>query len=454
MAMSRGKPVRSIRAVAFLLLAIPALLVPVAQKSFAARQMHVEMCDTPGIDCLDVDVGDELHLGIFIENTPELNFTYASFDLILPEGLTATSYSLNPHIISHSLGENGLPNSVTWSESDCPKSSVARVMSLELRVDAPVVNEAVRIENVVLTLCLYSPGRRFAISGDAFEINPLEHCSSLRSDVEYSPEAVVLTLLSDRYTFRDILLENNMGIDLQYEARFLDTGDGTDWLYVVPYSFVPHGGSVTVRVKINSASLPRGVYRSILELGVTSSCLEPFLIRVPIQLTILGGPEPEGMIALTFDPEQFDCDLDVAMGDIANIYVVAYMNQTMSVAAAEYSLEIPEGVELLAESYGDRVTVTNGELVPGIQMAFDACEDDYLVLARARFYVGAEVSAAKFRVVPHPESSFLGFARCDPDRTLTPAEGGEAVLNGVCDQRVPTKEKTWGSIKALYRTSE
>lgn len=432
------------------------LLFPSPALSAAALNLKIVHCGDPIGDEVSLKVGTEVELEIYVSNVwgyvledgrwimQWWRFSSLSFQLDLPQELEVLSYRLAPQVSANTPPPGELPTIFLWP--GCKRGGTVSVLNTVLRVNAPFPPYRVGAENLHFECAGVVPGS-LTSSGITLE-SPGDGTAQLGHEPVFPPDAVQATLLSDRYSFVDFVIENPNDLSIDYEVQPVDQGDGTDWL-TAPSSFIPGNGQVTVRVRFDTNGLARGVYRSALDFYFP--CIRK-TYSVPVELTVLGRETPETMLGLTFDPEIFTCSLmGVKAGRTIDLYAIAYLNQVMNVAAAEFRIELPPEAELIDHEYGPEVTVDNGDLLDGVQLAFRACNNDYLILARMRVQVNSDPDGAEFRVLEYPLTGFLGYALCEPERPRMPTHGGTAVLNGVCTESiVSVRPTTWGAIKALY----
>jgi hypothetical protein len=431
-------------------LAVFSLLVPLLHSAWGSS-LEFQVCGAQSPECLFVEAGEHFELGVIVDNPSYLQFGILYLDLQMPDGLTIVSWNINHYVDNWSRYASDVPNRFIW---DCSSTSSGRVPVVTFRVAATTTVAEGQIVAVDPRIKPCGAQLPVSIGSDALEISSRASCPRAGGEVTFSSDRVEHYQFEDQYQSMSVTVRSTADVPFYFETSAAQEGGwGGGWLRCRPqFGYLPPHGQSSVDLHFNTNEIGVGTYRDSLILDVP--CARESRYTLPVELTVIRVPGTVNLIAPYFDIEATECEKDVAPGDYFELFIVGRSTgETM--AAAEFALQVPEGVTYLGLSFGPDVTVSSGNPIDGIQVAFGTCDHSQVLLARASFSVGAEVSDATFQVVGHPVSSFLGFAVCDADRSLETALGGGAVLNGDCSGSVVSvQEKTWGLIKALYRAKE
>lgn len=140
--------------------------------------------------------------------------------------------------------------------------------------------------------------------------------------------------------------------------------------------------------------------------------------------------EGESRIALFFDPDYTESSGRVEEGGILTVYVVGVWEAKEQMSAAEYQLDLPEGLEIIGHLQPDYVPLFLGAPDRGIKLAFIECQKGPMVLLNTiTLRATSKVENAPLQITKSHVSQFLGFATCDEVHSLLNAEGAVVYVN-------------------------
>jgi hypothetical protein len=434
------------RFVAFVL-PLAAALVTLPLASALAERAALLASETL-LSCVEAGVGDEFTATLYVEiddgrgmnriTTTVWIPTGIALDRVVPHSRLNEAKRIDPHTYRYSL---------SWSE--CQSDPCLAVLTLQLRVTSPVSNAPIALGQNEVRGCTVD---RAFLPGNALMVNPVSGCSSSPGGLEVLADEVTHLQATGRIETVEIPARNMRSTPILYRSRAAYVGSASEWLPGPIYGTLAAGWEGSILLPLDTTGLPAGSYRATVEF--LNGCAEEILGSANVELIVPETGLARNRIGIYFDEGATDCDTEASAGDLVDLFIFGEVHDFW-VAATEFRIGIPGGVKLIGITYGPNVTITNGNVEDGIQMALGMCRPGPLVyLARAKLLVNAPVSEADFHVLPHPVSSFLGFADCDPSRTLHASDGGYAVINGDCQIEVDTKDESWGTIKAMYRTAE
>jgi hypothetical protein len=161
-----------------------------------------------------------------------------------------------------------------------------------------------------------------------------------------------------------------------------------------------------------------------------------------------------GYIGLFTDPGYTDCYLYDDVIGIKSIYAVH--KAASSVTASQFQVAIGPGMGCVETGVMNNFPTVIGSPSTGISIAYGAClVSDILLFTWNFFCQGTSGTCAKLEVVPDPAaiSGAIEIVTCNSYKL--PGNGSALYVNpnGFCDcgEVVPTRESSWGQIKALYQ---
>lgn len=140
----------------------------------------------------------------------------------------------------------------------------------------------------------------------------------------------------------------------------------------------------------------------------------------------------EGMaLGVYFDEAGTVSEKAVAAGELITFYVTAEFKEPFHVNAAQYRVEVPDGIQVVGETkHSDRV-LTVGSWESDFSIAFECRPPGKFYLVKYSCTVGPEFAGGVIKVTPgvNPHGiSYLGFVSCKPTTEKLPAKGGSATL--------------------------
>jgi hypothetical protein len=184
------------------------------------------------------------------------------------------------------------------------------------------------------------------------------------------------------------------------------------------------------------------------------------ILTIALALTLCSSAAMAAKVGVYSDANGSSCSLNPAAFQLINVYVTQSLNAESR--GAKFKIN-----DLLGLQPTGQVVTTGflsiGTWYAGIEIATPSCVIGDFVLGSLGYFHQMEVMncARTIEVVPHPLSEipgevitadctlpFSGFHAAQAGRAFG---GPDAQACGGCDQPLATSEKTWGSIKALYR---
>lgn len=184
------------------------------------------------------------------------------------------------------------------------------------------------------------------------------------------------------------------------------------------------------------------------------------ILTIALALTMCASVSMADNIGLYSDAAGTNCALNPANFSLATVYVV----HTLNSGAKATKFKVNNALGLTPT--GNSVTtgyLSIGTFEAGIEITWPTCTVGNHVLGTMGFFKQLEVMdcTRTAEVVPHATSEVPGFVitvDCsEPFGTIETATGGrlfggsDSAACGGCNAPLAASEKTWGSIKALYR---
>lgn len=134
-----------------------------------------------------------------------------------------------------------------------------------------------------------------------------------------------------------------------------------------------------------------------------------------------------------FDAEGTKETLAVAPGENFSFYVVAEYVEPYHIAAAQYRVELPDGITILGDEKFDAQVLTMGQYQQSFSMAFACLDPGKRQLIKINCKADESFSGGEIQVadaVPGQGPPFLGFVTCGHGQPQKlPAHGGNARLD-------------------------
>ena len=111
-------------------------------------------------------------------------------------------------------------------------------------------------------------------------------------------------------------------------------------------------------------------------------------------------------------------------------YVMVHVPDSLEIAAVQWKLDLPEGLEVGLDKYNKRRVLTLGQMEGGISERFKPClKGPRILIHELTLIVTGELKDAMISVLPSPDGNFLGIARCEKGFDLERASSYRAVVN-------------------------
>jgi hypothetical protein len=129
-----------------------------------------------------------------------------------------------------------------------------------------------------------------------------------------------------------------------------------------------------------------------------------------------------------FDEKGTVTEKNVSPGESFDLYVIAGVGENDHMTAAEYRLNLPDGISIIREIDPDSLVMKSGK--PGVDMmiAFKCTQGPQLMLIHYVCEVGDNFTEGNITTSEGEKSKFIGLVDCGPDPEQIVAEKGTAVL--------------------------
>jgi len=178
---------------------------------------------------------------------------------------------------------------------------------------------------------------------------------------------------------------------------------------------------------------------------------------VLLVVTIVGSASGQvGYIGIYSDPAYTDCDLvDVVPPGVQLIYIVH--RGSSGATAVQFRVVPSSGASCVLLGEDSPYNAILGDAESGIYIGFGGCvPSDNLVMTLSYFCDGASTTCSSIDIEADPDASSGGIEITDCSLTPLVGTGARLIINGdsscPCGAIPPVREKTWGAIKALYRS--
>jgi len=118
----------------------------------------------------------------------------------------------------------------------------------------------------------------------------------------------------------------------------------------------------------------------------------------------------------------------VSPGESFDLFIIVGCGENDRLTAAEYKLNIPDGITITREFDSDSLTMKSGKLTEDMMVAFKCSSGPRIFLARYVFLVGDNFTGGTISTDMGETSRFIGVVDCGPAPEKISAEKGTAVL--------------------------
>jgi hypothetical protein len=154
---------------------------------------------------------------------------------------------------------------------------------------------------------------------------------------------------------------------------------------------------------------------------------QPSRSMIPQPLDVVEGVE----LNVYFDQAGTVTEKAVGDGDVFSCFIIAEYKDPFHINAAQYRLEVPDGIKVVGETkHNDRV-LTIGSWDTDFSIAFQCEPPGKMYLMKYNCVAEPGFTGGKIRVTQgiNPAGQpFLGFVSCKPQTEKLPAKGGSANL--------------------------
>jgi hypothetical protein len=111
------------------------------------------------------------------------------------------------------------------------------------------------------------------------------------------------------------------------------------------------------------------------------------------------------------------------------IHVIVHFPEGMGIAAAEYRLVLPQGLEIETDKAYPKIIAHLGNFGDGISETFECAHGPRLLLHTFALKVTGQLKDAEIAIMPDPQGNFLGVALCEHGQDMITASSYKAVVN-------------------------
>ena len=130
-----------------------------------------------------------------------------------------------------------------------------------------------------------------------------------------------------------------------------------------------------------------------------------------------------------FDENGTQSEKTVKPGDRFDIYVMAEFSTQYSMSAAEYKLNIPEGITVMGSTNSDSTILNLGKYDRDFSIVFRCVSGPWMWLVKYQCFVEDGFKGGVVETEKGADLNFLGFTMCDVQKTMIKAKPGKAVLS-------------------------
>jgi hypothetical protein len=173
--------------------------------------------------------------------------------------------------------------------------------------------------------------------------------------------------------------------------------------------------------------------------------------KLLLDLSILALATPvfaqNGYVGLFADGDHSDCDIYLS-GGFMPFDLWIWFTHPLGVQAAEYKVVAPAYVILSTVTTNPEISVTLGDVVNGISVAFYGCNVGWAWTQRVSCYLTG-AGPGYVLIDKRPEVAAIQLCSCEVGFPIYPA----TVLNHLAIGQacaIATEESSWGAIKSLF----
>jgi hypothetical protein len=148
------------------------------------------------------------------------------------------------------------------------------------------------------------------------------------------------------------------------------------------------------------------------------------------QLGLEGGISDEVNFGVYFDEagEQRTLTLDEGQEEF-KVYIIVRFPEWMEIAAVEWRLELPEGIEIVNDQFHPKRFMLLGTFEAGISERFACMTGPSVTIHTLTLKTTGKLRNAEVAILPGKESKFLGVAKCQESFPLVRAASYKGVVN-------------------------
>ncbi|NIM19058.1 MAG: hypothetical protein GTO51_01590 [Candidatus Latescibacteria bacterium] len=130
-----------------------------------------------------------------------------------------------------------------------------------------------------------------------------------------------------------------------------------------------------------------------------------------------------------FDAEGTVAETSISPGESFDVYIIAEFEADESMTAAEFKLNLPQGVSIHHSAETDSATLRSGNAETDFMIAFRCTPGPKMMLMKYTCIAGNDFTGGTISTDEGARSRFLGFVTCDDPPLQVGAEKGTAALN-------------------------
>ncbi len=140
--------------------------------------------------------------------------------------------------------------------------------------------------------------------------------------------------------------------------------------------------------------------------------------------------EEDVSFGIFFDPEGTKRTLELGPKEREfTIYIFIHFPEYLEINAAEFRLELPEGVEITNDKYYEKRNLSMGRFDPGISEAFPCVTGPKILLHTLSLQAKGKLENAVLSILPHESSEQVAVTKCAEGYPVIKASAYLAVVN-------------------------
>jgi len=148
--------------------------------------------------------------------------------------------------------------------------------------------------------------------------------------------------------------------------------------------------------------------------------------------TTIGYTSEEFSFGVFFDADATERTITLEKDQTEmDLYLFVHFPEGVGIAAVEFKLDLPDGVEIMSDSFYEKRTLSMGSFESGLSEGFPCIYGPRLQLHRLTIHVDEGVRNGVVSILADKNTGQLAVAICDEDYTTIRASSFKGVINPV-----------------------